>query len=199
MATSCVEGASHLGQPFGSWWIFSPALIILVFPLGFRLTCYYYRKTYYRSFWQSPPACAVAEPHKSYSGETKSPLILQNAHRYFFFAGLIFNIILTYDAVISFKNPEGNWGHLSVGTLVMITNASLLWLYSLSCHSCRHAIGGRLKHFSKHPLRYKSWTIVSKLNVHHAKFAWVSLIGVALCDLYVRLVASGTITNFYFF
>ena len=199
LATSCVEGASHLGQPFGSWWIFSPALIILVFPLGFRLTCYYYRKTYYRSFWQSPPACAVAEPHKSYSGETKSPLILQNAHRYFFFAGLIFNIILTYDAVISFKNPEGNWGHLSVGTLVMVANASLLWLYSLSCHSCRHAIGGRLKHFSKHPLRYKSWTIVSKLNVHHAKFAWISLIGVALCDLYVRLVASGTITNFYFF
>jgi hypothetical protein len=46
LATSCVEGASHLGQPFGSWWIFSPALLILIFPLGFRMTCYYYRKTY---------------------------------------------------------------------------------------------------------------------------------------------------------
>jgi hypothetical protein len=23
--------------------------------LGFRLTCYYYRKAYYRSFWLSPP------------------------------------------------------------------------------------------------------------------------------------------------
>ena len=36
----------------------SPALLILIFPLGFRLTCYYYRKAYYRSFWLSPPACA---------------------------------------------------------------------------------------------------------------------------------------------
>ena len=28
-----------------------PALLILIFPLGFRLTCYYYRKAYYRGFW----------------------------------------------------------------------------------------------------------------------------------------------------
>jgi hypothetical protein len=56
----------------------SPALIILIFPLGFRMTCYYYRKAYYRSFWMSPPACAVAEPHKTYTGETRAPLILQN-------------------------------------------------------------------------------------------------------------------------
>ena len=27
----------------------SPALIILIFPLGFRMTCYYYRKAYYLS------------------------------------------------------------------------------------------------------------------------------------------------------
>ena len=26
---------------------------------AFRLTCYYYRKAYYRAFWLSPPACAV--------------------------------------------------------------------------------------------------------------------------------------------
>ena len=53
----------------------SPALIILIFPLGFRMTCYYYRKAYYRSFWFSPPACGVAEPHKKYTGETRVPLI----------------------------------------------------------------------------------------------------------------------------
>ena len=41
-----------------------PGALILIFPLGFRLTCYYYRKAYYRSFWLSPPACAVAEPHE---------------------------------------------------------------------------------------------------------------------------------------
>jgi hypothetical protein len=38
-------------------------------PAGFRLTCYYYRKAYYRSAWQSPPACVVAEPHGRYTGE----------------------------------------------------------------------------------------------------------------------------------
>ena len=49
----------------GDWYPLSPALLILVFPLGFRMTCYYYRKAYYRSFWLSPPACAVAEPHRA--------------------------------------------------------------------------------------------------------------------------------------
>src|SRR6266478_3517119 len=47
--------------------------------------------------------------------------------------------------------------------------------YSLSCHACRHAVGGRLKHFSKHPVRYWMWTQVSKLNAKHMQFAWISL------------------------
>ena len=137
-------GLKDLGTVFGDWWKLSPALLILVFPLGFRLTCYYYRKAYYRSFWLSPPACAVAEPHKSYSGETRFPLVLQNAHRWFFYAGLVFNVILTWDALLGFRNPPGEWGHMGLGTLVLLVNAALLWLYSMSCHSCRHAIGGRL-------------------------------------------------------
>ena len=41
--------------------------------MAFRATCYYYRKAYYRSFWLSPPACAVAEPHGSYSGGVYTP------------------------------------------------------------------------------------------------------------------------------
>ena len=203
LSSDCVAGSSLLGQPFGHVVLFglaiSPALFILIFPLGFRMTCYYYRKAYYRSFWQSPPACAVAEPHKSYSGETKAPLIVQNSHRYFFLIGMIFNVILTYDAILAFRNPEKQWGHMSVGTLVLLLNATLLWGYSLSCHSCRHTVGGRLRNFSKHPVRYKMWTFVSKLNEKHQNFAWVSLFGVAFADLYVRLVASGAITNFYFF
>ena len=32
-----------------NWWPWSPALLILAFPLGFRVTCYYYRKAYYRA------------------------------------------------------------------------------------------------------------------------------------------------------
>ena len=199
LATNCVPGASDFGTPVGSWWILSPALLILVFPLGFRLTCYYYRKAYYRSFWMSPPACAVPDKHKKYTGETRFPLILQNSHRYFLYFALIFNVILTWDAIISFRNENYEWGHMSVGTLVLTANAVLLWVYSLSCHSCRNAIGGRLKNFSKHPVRYKAWTWVTRLNGHHPRYAWLSLFGVALTDVYVLLVASGTITNLYFF
>jgi len=47
------EGGVHL-----NWFRLSPALLILIFPLGFRFTCYYYRRSYYRAFWWSPPACA---------------------------------------------------------------------------------------------------------------------------------------------
>jgi hypothetical protein len=188
----------HVGI-IGPWWGISPALLILIFPLGFRLTCYYYRRAYYRAFWQSPPNCVVAEPHKRYSGETRFPLILQNIHRYFFYFGLIFNVILTYDAVTAFRNPRLQWGHMSLGTLVLVVNAGLLWLYSLSCHSCRHIIGGRLKHFSRHPVRFKLWGWVSKLNTRHMQLAWASLVFVGLTDLYVRLVASGWMTDPRFF
>ncbi len=66
------------------WWL-PYALLSLPFLLLFRLTCYYYRGAYYRSVWQSPTACAVAEPHAKYTGETRFPLIIQNTHRYFFY------------------------------------------------------------------------------------------------------------------
>ncbi|MHB1536021.1 MAG: hypothetical protein ACYC1D_15705 [Acidimicrobiales bacterium] len=193
----------HLHVPdvgiFGNWWAISPAILILIVPLGFRFTCYYYRRAYYRAFWQSPTACAVAEPHKRYSGETRFPLILQNSHRYFFYLGLLLNVILTYDAVVAFRNASDQWGHMGLGTVVLVVNALLLWTYSLSCHSCRHIVGGRLKHFSRHPIRFKFWGFVSKLNAKHMQIAWASLVFVALTDLYIRLVASGTIRDPRFF
>ena len=34
------RGVPHLGI-FGHWWFTSPAIIILIVPLGFRMTCYY--------------------------------------------------------------------------------------------------------------------------------------------------------------
>jgi hypothetical protein len=52
-------------------------------------------------------------------------------------------------------------------------------------------MGGRLNHFSKHPVRYRFWTWISKLNHSHMKFAWVSLVGVALTDAYVLLLSWG--------
>ncbi len=192
---SCVPG-SHPGTVI-TWWTISPALLILIFPLGFRLTCYYYRKAYYRSFWLAPPACAVSDAHGSYSGETRFPLLFQNVHRYFFYFGLIFNVILTADAITAFRQPGLGIG-FSVGTAVLLINAVLLWLYSLSCHACRHLCGGGVKQFSRSPIRHRIWKTLTPLNARHMLFAWMSLVFVAFTDLYVRLVASGTIHDYGF-
>jgi len=196
LTNSC--GAAEFGPLHFSGWALSPAFLILLFPLGFRLTCYYYRRSYYRAFWWSPPACAVSDAHSTYTGETRFPLVMQNAHRYFFYAGLVFNVLLTYDAVRAFEQPGHGFG-VTVGTLVLCTNATLLWLYSLSCHACRHLCGGQVKSFKQHPIRYRFWKFVTPLNAKHMNFAWASLIFVALTDVYVRLVASGAITNYRLF
>ena len=108
-------------------------------------------------------------------------------------------VILTYDVVLAFRDEARVGGHMGLGTLIMLVNVVLIWLYTLSCHSCRHAVGGRLRHFSKHPVRYRLWTWVSKLNAHHAKYAWYSLFSVALADLYIYLLATGTIDDPRFF
>ncbi|WP_443066357.1 hypothetical protein [Streptomyces sp. NBC_01262] len=183
----------------GDWWSLSPALLVMIIPLGFRATCYYYRKAYYRSFWASPPACAVAEPHTKYSGETRFPLIMQNIHRYFFFLAALLAVVLTYDAVLGFRDERGEWGHMGLGTLFLLVNIVLIWAYTASCHSCRHIIGGRLKHFSKHPVRYRLWGWVGKLNAHHMALAWASLTTIVLSDLYVYLLASGAFDDPLFF
>src|SRR5499433_4197734 len=82
---------------FPSWLPWSPALIILWAPGGFRLTCYYYRGAYYKAFWADPPACAVGEPRKSYLGERTLPLVMQNFHRYFLRLSYLVWGFLVYD------------------------------------------------------------------------------------------------------
>ena len=192
LAHNCVTMPGGPDWPlFGPWWGLSPALLILIFPLGFRLTCYYYRKAYYRGFWRSPPACNVAEPHARYTGETRLPLILQNIHRYFLYAAVLVAGVLTYDTVLAFRDERGNWGHLGLGTLILLGNVVLIWAYTVSCHSCRHIVGGRLKSFGTHPVRYRLWTWISRLNARHMLLAWTSLASVALADFYVFLLASG--------
>ncbi len=93
-----------------SWWpsgliAFSSAMIILAVPAGFRLTCYYYRKAYYRALWADPVACAVGESRSSYWGENRLPLILFNAHRWFLYLALILGFILLYDGIKAFFFP----------------------------------------------------------------------------------------------
>jgi hypothetical protein len=195
VTASCPPAARDFGTWFGHFPPFLPlALIVLPFLLGFRLTCYYYRKAYYRSFWLSPPACAVAEPHRSYSGETRFPLIFQNLHRYFFYAALIVSLVNSYDAIRAFRGADGSFG-IGLGTLIMLVNVVLLWAYTVSCHSCRHIIAGRLKHFSSHPVRYRAWTFVSSLNTRHMQLAWTTLGTLMLTDAYIALVSSGAFSD----
>lgn len=178
-------------------WV-SPAILILWIPLGFRTTCYYYRKAYYRSYFADPPACAVGEPtiHRRYSMERAFPFILQNIHRYFLYLAFIPLFFLWVDAVI----PIWNTGQLrfGLGTPILLFNAYLLTGYSLSCHSLRHLAGGRLDCFScgvAARVRYRSWQRLTGLNERHQLWAWVSLVSVALADLYVRLLAAGVIVD----
>jgi hypothetical protein len=81
----------------------------------------------------------------------------------------------------------------------MLVNVVLLWAYTLGCHACRHIVGGRLKNFSRHPMRYKAWTLVSKLNARHMQLAWTTLGTLALTDFYIWMVSSGTITDLRLF
>jgi len=173
-------------------WI-SPAFLILWAPGGFRLTCYYYRKAYYRAFFADPPACAVGEARKEYCGESKFPFILQNLHRYFLYFAIVILFILWYDVwqALWFNGKLG----VSVGTLVLGANSLFLTLYTLSCHSLRHLVGGRVDCFSCVALggaRHSAWKGLSRLNEHHMLWAWVSLFGVGFADFYVWMVASGT-------
>src|SRR3954447_15795496 len=199
VSLGCDPAAAHFGRFVPDVWWLPYALLSLPFLGLFRFTCYYYRKAYYRAFWLSPPACAVAEPHTKYSGETRFPLILQNIHRYFWYFAMLFCVILSYDAILGFRDEHGHWGHMGLGTVILVINALLIWAYTLSCHSCRHIVGGRLRHFSRHPIRYWSWTQVSKLNAKHMQLAWVSLVWLVVADLYIFLLAHGSFTDPRFF
>lgn len=188
---------SPLIDPDHHWWKFSPALLILAGPLGFRATCYYYRKALYRAFLLDPPACAVGESagHK-YRGETAFPFILQNVHRYFFYLAVLFIAFLWHDAFLSYSF-DGHFG-VGVGTLVLTLNVLLLSLYTFSCHSLRHIAGGKLDCFSCATFgrsRFEAWRVSTFLNERHMLFAWCSLVSVGFADFYVRMVASGAIRD----
>jgi hypothetical protein len=110
-----------------------------------------------------------------------------NGHRYFFWLASILLLVNVYDVIKAFGGTGGF--HVGLGTLLMAANVTLLALYSLSCHACRHAVGGRINHFSKHPVRYKLWTWVSKLNPKHGTFAMASLFSVIATDAYIMILS----------
>ncbi len=180
-----------------AWLLFSPALLILWMPGGFRVTCYYYRGAYYKAFWADPPSCTVGEPRQNYRGEHSFPLIIQNVHRYFLYLALVFLVILAHDVwkALWFTNPqtgEVSFG-LGAGTLVLAGNVFFLGSYTLGCHSLRHLIGGFMDRLS--PTRRNAYNCVSCLNRRHMLWAWMSLFWVAVSDIYVRLCSMGIFTD----
>jgi len=185
---------------FGSWpewWPnlipASPAILILAGPLSFRMTCYYYRKFYYRAYFMSPPGCSVKGiRNKKYKGET-ALLIFQNLHRLTLYIAIGIIFILSYDAILSFFQG-GKFG-VGVGSIILTINPILLIGYTFGCHALRHLSGGNKDCFTcpngKLTFRYRVWKGVSWLNGRHMMWAWISMIWVAFTDIYVRMVSSG--------
>jgi hypothetical protein len=200
------EGGAHYLSPFyspdlKSWGLdlpFTYAFFVIWVPLGFRATCYYYRKAYYRAFFLSPPACAVAGPRRRrYRGEAAMPYILMNAHRYFLALATIVLGFLAYDAgrAFFFRGADGTLEFgIGLGTLVLVANVVLLSLFTFGCNSVRHLVGGRLDCFACSAgarTRHRLWRRVGVLNARHMEWAWISLAWVALADLYIRLASAG--------
>jgi hypothetical protein len=176
------------------WWPLSSAFLVAWVPLGFRATCYYYRKAYYRAFFWDPPACAIGEPklRKHYRGERSFPLVLNNLHRFFLYVALIVLAVLWIDTVRAFYYHGGFY--VGVGSVLMLANVILLSVYTFSCHALRHLVGGSVNCFSCTAggnVRHGLWGLVSNMNPYHGSFAWASLISVMAVDIYIRLVAGG--------
>ncbi len=193
LAQNCVHPTLVL---LGSWWNLSPAILIVGSPLLFRATCYYYRRSYYRAFFFSPPACTVPDTRSGYSGETRFPFIVQNLHRYALYLALVVLAFLWWDVILAFRFD----GHLGVGlgSLIMLANVLLLTGYTFGCHSARHLVGGSLDSFHRASLRFRLWSWATSLNAQHSRWAWASLVVVAFTDLYIRLLAAGVLTDLRF-
>jgi hypothetical protein len=187
-----------------SWWpaaiTFFPGFFIMLFPGVFRVTCYYYRGSYYKALLADPINCAVGEPRHKYRGENSFPLILQNVHRFFlpFAIGLI--LFLTYDAILAFRFPvaagsdETRFG-IGLGSILMVVNVVFVSAYTFGCHSFRHLVGGIVDVFSRAPLRKKLWDCSTCLNTRHGTWAMASLYSMCATDLYIRLCAAGVISD----
>ena len=194
-------GVKPDGLPYPSFLPYSPAVLILWGPLGFRLTCYYYRKFYYRAYFASPAACAVGTPTgKSYKGEKTGLFWIMNFHRFFAYVAVVFIALLWWDALKALVY-EGKF-HLALGNLVMLLNVFLLSFFTFGCNSLRHLVGGGSDCFSCEKFgkaKHAAWKGVSFLNRNHMLWAWLSMFSVGLTDVYIRLCSMGVLKDLRFF
>ena len=197
-----LPGENELGSmvPLALAWM-SPAMFILIFPAGFRGTCYYYRKAYYRAFMQQPTGCAVSKPWNEYSGET-GLLLVQNLHRYFLYAAIAYLPILSYDVWMSVNfHDVASHAHsygVSVGSLVLAANVIALSGYTFGCHAFRHLVGGGSDLWtenSRPTLRYRMWRFSTWFNEYHKEWALYSLFIVMFADLYIYACTMGWLAD----
>ena len=137
---------------------------------------------------------AVASP--AFSLAASVTFLFQNLHRYFLYLAFIPLVVLWVDAFTSFR-LDGAW-RIGLGTVILTVNAALLTGYSLSCHSLRHLVGGKIDCFScsrNTQIRHGLWQRLTSINRHHMAWAWASLLTVTFADVYVRLLALGVITD----
>jgi hypothetical protein len=172
-----------------------PAIWVAWAPLSFRLTCYYYRKAYFRSFFWHPRSCAVPEPSgRRYRGETVFPWVLNNFHRFAFYVTAVQVGFLWFDAILAFR--FGSHFGIGLGSVFMLANVLLLSGYTFGCHAFRHLAGGGLDCFSCSTAaraRFRLWKGISVLNIRHDRWAWASLLSVAGTDIYIRLLMAGVL------
>jgi hypothetical protein len=82
----------------------------------------------------------------------------------------VFLFILWWDVFQAFRlrDPDGTHSFfIGGGSLAILASTALLTFYTLSCHSLRHIVGGKLDCFSCAVAggpRQKTWSIVSVLN-----------------------------------
>ena len=178
-------------------WV-NAAILVLWIPFGFRGTCYYMRRVYYRTFFASPVACWVDEPDINkklgYEGE-KRLFIFNNLHRYFLYAAMIILLIKWWDVTHTMTFDDGIG--ISIGTFVMGIEAFLLTMYVTSCHALRHLAGGVLDRWTTgiSRIRGKLFGKISVLNRSHGFWFWTSLAFVFLGDLWVIAVCEGHISD----
>ena len=173
-----------------------PGVWVAWAPLAFRLTCYYYRKAYFRSFFRHPRSCAVPEPNRRYRGETAFPWVLNNLHRFAFYATVVQVAFLWFDAIVAF-DFGGRFG-IGLGSLLLLANVVLLSGYTFGCHAFRHLAGGELDCFSCSNVaraRHRLWRGITVLNIKHDRWAWASLLSVAATDIYIRALLAGILRD----
>ncbi len=169
-------------------------ILTLWIPLGFRVTCYYFRRGLLprlprRSAGVRGRGAAV---HRRYRMEAALPFILQNLHRFFLYLAVSCSSSSGSRSRSSFVGPDGP--RIGLGSVILLVDVMLLTGYSSSCHSLRHLVGGRLDCFSctrRNQMRHSIWQRLSGLNARHMVWAWASLISIVLADLYIHALALG--------